>query len=46
MITLTDFIEIKATPEKIFKGLIKVFSSEEYFKTWHQDHVKCHWIKG
>lgn len=46
MITLTDSIEIKATPEKIFNGLIKVFSSEEYFKTWHQDHVKCHWIKG
>ena len=46
MITLTDSIEIKATPEKIFNGLIKVFSSEKYFKTWHQDHVKCYWIKG
>jgi hypothetical protein len=26
--------------------LIKVFSSEEYFKRWHQDHVKCQWLRG
>ena len=23
-----------------------VFSSKEYFKKWHKDHVKCSWIKG
>ena len=46
MTTLKDSIEIKTTPEKIFSGLIKVFSSEEYFKKWHKDHIKCQWLKG
>ncbi len=46
MITLRDSIEIRTSPEKVFNGLIKVFSSQEYFKKWHKDHVKCSWIKG
>jgi hypothetical protein len=46
MDTVKDIIEIKTTPEKIFDGLIKVFSSQEYFKKWHKDHVKCQWLKG
>ena len=46
MDTVKDTIEIKTTPEKIFDGLIKVFSSQEYFKKWHKDHVKCQWLKG
>ncbi|MFX0124815.1 MAG: SRPBCC family protein [Candidatus Hodarchaeota archaeon] len=46
MITLKDSIEIQTTPEKVFNGLIKVFSSQEYFKKWHKDHIKCSWIKG
>lgn len=46
MITLRDSIEIRTSPEKVFHGLIKVFSSQEYFKKWHKDHVKCSWIKG
>lgn len=46
MIILKDSIEIKRTPKEIFYGLIKVFSSEDYFKKWHQDHVKCQWLKG
>ena len=46
MITLIDSIEIKTTPEKLFNGLIEVFSSQEKFKQWHEDHVKCSWIKG
>jgi hypothetical protein len=46
MVTVKDTIEIKTTPEKIFGGLIKVFSSQEYFKKWHKDHVKCQWLKG
>ena len=46
MTTLKDSIEIRTTPEKIFSGLIKVFSSEEYFKKWHKDHIKCQWLKG
>jgi hypothetical protein len=44
--TLKDSIEMKTAPEKIFNALIKVFSSEEYFKRWHKDHVKCQWCKG
>lgn len=46
MTTLKDSIEIRTTPEIAFNGLIKVFSSQEYFKKWHKDHVKCCWIKG
>ena len=46
METLKDRIEIKAIPEKIFDGLIKVFSSQKYFKQWHKEHVKCQWLKG
>jgi len=46
MITLKDSIEIRTAPERVFSGLIKVFSSEEYFKRWHKDHVKCQWRKG
>ena len=46
MTTLKDSIEIKTVPEKIFNGLIRVFSSEENFKKWHKDHVKCQWLRG
>ena len=46
MSTLKDLIEIKATSKKVFDSLIKVFSSQEYFKKWHKDHVKCQWLKG
>ena len=46
MTTLKDSIEIKTTPEEIFNGLIRAFSSEENFKTWHKDHVKCQWLRG
>ncbi|MFX1282345.1 MAG: SRPBCC family protein [Promethearchaeota archaeon] len=46
MITLEDSIEIQTTPEKVFAALIRVFSSQEYFKKWHHDHIKCSWIKG
>jgi len=46
MTTLKDSIEIKTAPEKIFNGLIRVFSSEENFKRWHKDHVQCQWLRG
>lgn len=46
MITLIDSIEVQTTPEKLFNGLIKVFSSQEDYKKWHKDHIKCRWIKG
>lgn len=46
MITVTDSIEIIKTPEKLYSGLIKFFSSQEDYKKWHKDHVECRWIKG
>ena len=46
MAILKDSIEIHTAPEKVFAALIRVFSSQEYFKKWHPDHVKCRWIKG
>lgn len=46
MTTLTDSIEIKIRPEELFEGLIRVFSSEEYYRRWHRDHVRCLWVKG
>jgi len=46
MTTLKDSIEIKTVPEKIFNGLIRAFSSEENFKKWHKDHIKCQWLRG
>ncbi len=46
MVILKDSIEIRTAPEKVFSALIRVFSSQEYFKKWHHDHVKCCWMKG
>lgn len=43
---IKDSIEIKTTPEKAFNTLIKVFSSQNYFREWHKDHIKCCWIEG
>ena len=43
MITLKDSIEIKTTPEKIFKFFVHF---EENFHAWHPDHVECRWLKG
>ena len=39
MIILKDSIEIKTTPDKIFKWLKNL---DEHYKKWHPDHVK--WI--
>ena len=46
MVTLKDSVTIKTTPENVFNGLIKVFSSDKYFKRWHKDHVRCKWVQG
>ena len=46
MVIIKDTVKIKAEPKKVFNGLIKVFSSQEYFKKWHKDHIKCLWLKG
>ncbi len=45
-ITLTDSVEIKTTPEKIFDFLVKLVDDESYH-IWHpEDHVALRWIKG
>ncbi len=44
--TVKDSIEIRTTPENAFDGLIKVFSSQENFKKWHEDHIQCRWVEG
>jgi len=46
MITLRDSIEIKISPDKVYSGLIKMFSSQENYINWHKDHTACRWIKG
>ena len=46
MAYLTDVIEIHTTPEKIFNALARVLSSSEEYGKWHQDHLRCKWIKG
>lgn len=46
MTTLIDSVEIKTAPERIFDSLVRAFSSEEDFKRWHKDHVKCQWLRG
>lgn len=43
---LTDTIEIKTTPEKIFSFLTSIVDDDSY-RAWHpKDHVKLRFIKG
>lgn len=45
-IHLTDSVEIRTSPEKVFDFLIHIIDNESYRK-WHpQDHVALRWIKG
>lgn len=46
MMTLRDSIEIEAAMEKAFDALIRVFSSQDCFLEWHEDHVACRWNNG
>jgi len=43
---LVDSIEIYASAEDIFNGIIKVLSTEEGYRMWSTDHVSCKWVKG
>ncbi|MFH1775516.1 MAG: SRPBCC family protein [Chloroflexota bacterium] len=45
MITLTDSIEIKATPEKVFNFFTGIKTAKDY-RAWHPDHVEFVWLKG
>jgi hypothetical protein len=43
---LTDSIEIKTTPEKVFDFFFHLVDDESY-RAWHpDDHVAFRWIKG
>lgn len=42
---ITDSIEIKATPERVFEWIQSLKGKEEYIR-WHPDHVDMRWIKG
>jgi hypothetical protein len=45
-VTLTDSIEIKTTPEKVFDFFVHLVDDESY-RAWHpQDHVALRWLKG
>lgn len=45
-ITITDSIEIDATPERIFGFLTGIVDDESY-RAWHNaDHVSFRWVKG
>lgn len=45
-IVLTDSIEIKTTPEKIFNFLTSLVDDESYRAWHHDDHVTLRWLKG
>ena len=40
---ITDSVEIKTSPEKIFEWLTDL---PNHYKEWHPDHVACSWLKG
>ena len=43
---VTDSIEIKTTPEKIFAFLTRIVDDDSY-RAWHQkDHLSFRWLKG
>jgi hypothetical protein len=41
MKTLSDSIEIKASPEKVYAWFINI---DKNYKEWHPDHVKALWL--
>ena len=45
-IVLTDSIEIKTTPEKIFNFLTRLVDDKSYRAWHHEDHVSLRWLKG
>lgn len=45
-VTLTDSIEIKTAPERIFEFFAGIVDDESY-KAWHEaDHLGFQWLKG
>jgi len=45
MIVLTDSIEVRATPEKVFRWFTNLKEKADY-QSWHSDHVDACWTKG
>jgi len=46
LITLSDSIEVEATPEEVFQWFIHRLRDKESYQAWHPDHVDIRWIKG
>jgi hypothetical protein len=45
-VVLTDSVEIKTTPEKIFNFITSIVDDETY-KAWHaDDHLSFKWLRG
>ena len=45
-VTLTNSIEIKTTPEKIFHFFVNIVDDKSY-RAWHpKDHVAFRWVEG
>jgi len=45
-VILTDSIEVRTTPEKVFNYLTGIVDDESY-RAWHNaDHVSSRWLKG
>ena len=45
-ITLTDSIEIRTSPEKVFDFLVHLVDDKSY-RIWHpEDHIAFRWLKG
>jgi len=45
-LTITDSIEIRAKPGKVFECLVGYFKDKESYQAWHPEHVDLRWIKG
>jgi len=45
MATLTDSIEIRATPAKVFNWFLNLKGKAAY-QSWHPDHVDLRWTRG
>jgi hypothetical protein len=46
MITLTDSIEVEATPADVYNWLVQRLQDRASYQRWHPEHVDIRWIKG
>lgn len=43
MLCLRDVVELDASPERVFEWFRHL---EENYRSWHPDHVSCHYVRG